>query len=239
MRVPLATDYKTRTGVPDKDARVKNGYVETRGDQSVVRKRPVARGGIDVGTGIAQGGLGFELNGTSYVYLLNGDVGATYDISDFSWSASTAYSIGALVFYNASNPTGDPFEYPGDPYYAIAPNTNSNPVDNPNYWSTSPAPSTRYYAFGSGTNDGVLRTTSECATALAATQMLYDMHVAAGGFSTACPGLAPNYIWWLPPLTVVGTLGYGKSYGTAGVRECGNPANGPFTVAFANIVQTV
>lgn len=65
MRLPLATDLKTRTGAPDKDARLKNCYVESKGPmndpnnppQTAVRKRPSAQGGIAVGTGIAQGGI--------------------------------------------------------------------------------------------------------------------------------------------------------------------------------------
>lgn len=65
MRLPLATDLKTRTGAPDKDARLKNCYVESKGPandpnnppQTAIRRRPSARGGIQVGTGIAQGGI--------------------------------------------------------------------------------------------------------------------------------------------------------------------------------------
>jgi len=64
MKLNLATDIKTRTGAPDKDARLKNAYVEVRGDQSVVRKRPIAKAGIVTVVGVAQGGIdGFVVNG--------------------------------------------------------------------------------------------------------------------------------------------------------------------------------
>ena len=54
MRLPLATELKTRPGDNTKDARLKNSYAEVRGEQTVVRKRS---GSTDLGVilaGVAQ-----------------------------------------------------------------------------------------------------------------------------------------------------------------------------------------
>jgi len=73
-RIPLATDLKTRTGAPDKDARLKNCYVEVRGDQSAVRRRASCQSDGDViVAGTAQGGIGLTINGTDLVVTVNGD----------------------------------------------------------------------------------------------------------------------------------------------------------------------
>ncbi len=71
MRIPLATDYKARTGNPDKDARLKNSYVEVKGEQSVVRKRPAITFNATIGSGTAQGGI--AVNG--HVFTINNDIG--------------------------------------------------------------------------------------------------------------------------------------------------------------------
>jgi len=73
-RINLATDLKTRTGAPDKDARLKNCYVEVRGDQSAVRRRASCQSDGDViVAGTAQGGIGVTINGTDLVVTVNGD----------------------------------------------------------------------------------------------------------------------------------------------------------------------
>lgn len=88
MRLPLATDLKTRTGSPDKDARLKNAYVEIKGDQAVVRKRPIAQGGVSVGTGVAQGGLnGIVVYGDTLYSIPNGT----------TWNSGTSYVTGDHV----------------------------------------------------------------------------------------------------------------------------------------------
>jgi len=73
-RINLSTDLKTRTGAPDKDARLKNCYVEVRGDQSAVRRRASCQSDGDViVAGTAQGGIGVTINGTDLVVTVNGD----------------------------------------------------------------------------------------------------------------------------------------------------------------------
>lgn len=110
-RIHLPTNLKTRTGVPEgKDARIKNGYVEVKGEQKVVRKRPSAHEGIPIGTGTAQGGIAISEGGTSYIYTVNGDTGllsAQLDFSDYSTQdfgtavdqgpAETPYSVPATT----------------------------------------------------------------------------------------------------------------------------------------------
>lgn len=131
MRILLATDIKTRTGAPDKDARIKNAYVETRGDQSVVRKRPIAQGGISVATvgSIAQGGIAYTTSsGGNGVFFLNGDTQGTYTGDGTTWSAATNYSIGDHVTVDWAD------------YWALTDNINQNPTTNPDDWSPEPVP---------------------------------------------------------------------------------------------------
>ncbi len=115
MRINLATDYKTRTGAPDKDARQKNSYIEVKNEQAIVRKRPSAQGGIAVGTGIAQGGIGLTINGTPYFIGFWADTMQSYTGGGTSWDAGTAYAIGAHVSYEFED------------YWALADNTGSQP----------------------------------------------------------------------------------------------------------------
>lgn len=133
MRVPLSTDYKTRTGVPDKDARIKNGYVESRGEQSVVRKRPVARGGVEIGTGTAQGGIGLNIGGVDYIYSINGDIGAldTLESSGTNWDSSTIYPQGFAVSYEF-------IDYWSVDDELMTPNQNNNPSSGSDRWSITP-----------------------------------------------------------------------------------------------------
>lgn len=115
MRLPLATDYKTRTNAPDKDAKLRNSYIEAKNGQAGVRKRPTAQGGIAVGTGVAQGGIGLTIAGTNYVYLVYGDVGTLYSGAGADWTNGanyvagpltsnwTNYSSGLIVYYSYSD----------------------------------------------------------------------------------------------------------------------------------------
>lgn len=131
MRIPLSTTIKTRTGVPaGKDARLVNSYVEVKGEQSVVRKRPIAQGGVVIGTGTAQGGIGFTLNGIDYIYTVNGDVGSvdTLESAGTSWNGATSYSVGDHVAVGFVD------------YWALTDNTNQNPTTNPDDWSTEYVP---------------------------------------------------------------------------------------------------
>ena len=130
-RIPLASNLKTRTGAPSiKDARIQNGYIEVKGNDSAVRKRPAAQGGVSVGTGQAQGGIGLNIGGTAYIYTVNGDTGALNTSSiGTTWSSGASYLIGDIVAYGFVN------------YWAKTNNTNSNPTTNPADWSTSYVPS--------------------------------------------------------------------------------------------------
>ena len=107
-----------------------NSYAEVKGDQSVVRKRPAAQGGIAVGTGTAQGGIGLVINGTPYFIGFWADTMQTYTGGGTSWNSGTYYITGDHVsvdfvdywavpedgtninvnpttsIYSASNPTG-------------------------------------------------------------------------------------------------------------------------------------
>jgi len=138
MRIPIASDLKTRTGSPDKDARLKNSYVEAKGDpqdpnrQTVVRKRPIAQGGISVGTGQAQGGIGFTIGSTPYFIGFWGDTMQTYTGSGTSWDIGTAYSIGDHVSVGFVD------------YWAIDANTGNNPTSSPSHWSATYIPAAPY-----------------------------------------------------------------------------------------------
>jgi len=133
VRLPLATSLKTRTGAPEgKDARLKNCYVETRGDQSIVRKRAIAQGGISiasVGT-ISQGGIGVNVNGVDEVFYFYGDTQYTAtSATGTTWSSTTNYSVGDHVTVDFKD------------FWALTNNLNKNPTANPNDWSNSYIPS--------------------------------------------------------------------------------------------------
>lgn len=130
-RIPLSTDYKTRTGAPDRDARLKNAYIETRGEQSVVRRRPSGQGGVAVGTGTAQGGIGFNIAGTDYFIGFWADTMQTYTGGGTSWNSGTNYLIGNHVSFGFVD------------YWALNDNINSQPPSS--NWSRSyVSPVTRY-----------------------------------------------------------------------------------------------
>ena len=128
-RINLATDLKTRTGAPDKDARLKNAYVEVRGESSAVRRRPGAQGGVAVGSGVAQGGIGFNIAGTDYFIGVWGDTITPYTGGGTTWDSGTAYSIGDHVSVEFED------------YWALTDNTNSDPTSNPSDWNDGYVPS--------------------------------------------------------------------------------------------------
>jgi len=106
MRYPLATDLKTRTGVPDKDARMKNSYIETKGEQQIIRKRPCAQGGVATGSGVAQGGIGIVVNGVPTIVTVWGDTPVT-DTDPGGWTNGATYADGGSgpdTTYAALNP---------------------------------------------------------------------------------------------------------------------------------------
>jgi len=155
MRIPLPTDIKTRTGAPsDKDARQKNSYVETRGEDAIVRKRPSAQGGIPIGTGVAQGGIGLNINGTPYFIGFWDDTMQAYTGGGSTWDAGTSYLVGGAVWI--ADDENAPFNG-GSQYYALLPNSNKNPKTNPYYWTTAPIGAARYqgyYPFFGGSGNG-------------------------------------------------------------------------------------
>lgn len=142
MRIPSAVPFKVRTGAPDKDAKLKNAYVEVKNGQTVVRKRPAAQGGVAVGSGTAQGGIGLVIAGVPYVYVINGDeingstlTGGAIGVSGYGSSIGTNWSSGA------SYSIGDHVSYDFVDYWALTDNTNSNPTSNPSDWSQDYVPS--------------------------------------------------------------------------------------------------
>ena len=157
MRIPLPTDLKTRTGAPsDKDARQKNSYVETRGEEAIVRKRPSAQGGIPIGTGVAQGGIGLNINGTPYFIGFWADTMQPYTGGGTSWNAGTQYFQGMSVSNNFE-------DYYATPESEESPNINQTPSSSSPYWSRSYVPSVpRYTTTPSG--GGVTVSLSETGT---------------------------------------------------------------------------
>jgi hypothetical protein len=157
MRLPIATDLKTRTGAPaNKDARLINAYVESKGPtndpnnppQTVVRKRLIAQGGVSIGLGVAQGMIGIEVpNPTPPFYPLikklvtvNNDIIQTWDSTiETTWSNVTNYNIGDLVVEDMVD------------YWAKTNNVNKDPVNNPNDWNKTyvPAVGKTYAVWGS------------------------------------------------------------------------------------------
>jgi len=147
MKISIASDLKTRTGAPDKDARIKNGYIEVAADGSAaLRRRPSVHGGVPSvsggGAGQGQGGIGFSNGGVSYLITIVGDTanGSAMTSSSTSitpstasvgttWSSSTTYAIGDHVVVNFVD------------YWASAASTSQTPSSSSSYWSTTFVPS--------------------------------------------------------------------------------------------------
>lgn len=124
-RIPLSTGLKVRTGAPSgKDARLNNAYVEVKGEQTMVRKRPGAQGGVAVGSGTAQGMIGFNIAGVDKIIGVWGDVLTNYTGGGTNWSASSWYMVGDHV-------SVDFVDY----WSVIDSNLNNNPVSSPSIWS--------------------------------------------------------------------------------------------------------
>jgi hypothetical protein len=129
-RIPLATDIKTRTGAPaGKDARLVNSYIETKGEQSVVRKRLIAQGGVLTKLGTAQGGIGITINDIEYVIVVNEDTLNKYDETYFTdWDVGTPYKTGDKVVVDFVD------------YWALDDNTGNDPTISPTHWSEEYVP---------------------------------------------------------------------------------------------------
>lgn len=148
MRLPLANQLKARAGTPDKDARIKNGIVEIRGESSVVRNRPGVSEAVASGLGLfAQGGMQFgnQLvmidDETVYyfdpAFLLVGGYDLILGSPFMVYAASGSYSLGNVVYYQDPD-TGEiePW-YPYSPLSGIPPSKDPN---NPGYWLWSKTP---------------------------------------------------------------------------------------------------
>lgn len=99
MRMPLATEFKTRPNDNDRDARIKNGYVEVKGEQAAVRVRP---GNSDLGSlggaGLAQ--LLAEWNG---LLAVSGDTLEAFTIEvitslDWQYAATSVKTLFLVPF---------------------------------------------------------------------------------------------------------------------------------------------
>lgn len=120
-RISLATDVRTRAGNPDKDARMKNAYIELRGDQSAARKRPSAQGGVVIAPGVPQGGSGLVVFWNDTPYPLTVGIGTT-------WNGGTSYTAGSHVSVDFVD------------YWAIDDNIGFNPTISPTHWSRNVQP---------------------------------------------------------------------------------------------------
>lgn len=106
MRIPLPVQFKTRQGNVTKDARIKNGYVEIKGEVGRVRKRP----GVDdlglvseTGQASLMACVSLSPAGGSLTSLM-GDTVLTrgdnfWEIDAAPWDSGTTYSYGDWVFY--------------------------------------------------------------------------------------------------------------------------------------------
>lgn len=89
MRIPIAVNLESRDGSVDKDAKVLNGVVETKGEQSFLRKRP---GNADIGLvklGTAQ--LLYSWNGINTIhndYLDRGTLSTILVTSYATWNSA-------------------------------------------------------------------------------------------------------------------------------------------------------
>lgn len=174
MRLPLAINLKARTGTPDKDARVKNGIVEVKGESSLVRLRPGISESEATGLGLfAQGGMQFG----RVLYSMNGDIGYYFRdgvfVGGYNFTLGTplmmyanggSYSIGDEVY--ADDPeTGDV-----SPWYPVIDNPPVPPSSGSYYWSKTQPGASRYLGSHVAYGAAVVAATVESA-ALAAYQL--------------------------------------------------------------------
>lgn len=138
MRMPLATEFKTRPNDNDRDARVKNGYVDVNGEQAAVRVRPgviddVTLDGNYFDDALAQ--LLFDFDGEAVVIF--GDTLSTYRLS-----GSDLINVFAAEYMNNTwsmgvpAGVGDEARYEGTNYIAVQPDSGDHTpggASNP-YW---------------------------------------------------------------------------------------------------------
>lgn len=123
MRLPVATDLKTRLGSTTKDARMVNALVEQKSDGMNIRKRP---GMLATGWDFTSAqGLGLGLNGLAALVYSD-----TFELIDVG-SPIVAIHIGDL--------------YGG--YYAMVDNPSTSPGAGDAYWSISAPGADRFRGF--------------------------------------------------------------------------------------------
>ena len=202
MRIPLASPLKTRTNDLSKDARVKNGLVEMKGEMSAVRNRPGATdiytldGSWIAGTDIAQ--LLFEDDNGDLLTMF-GDGFRVYQWNNFlyvlgygpeygygSYSSEESYDIGDSVVQN------------GVKYYSYVDNNIGNTPGSSYVWSETPPTSNRYVGtlYGTYPRTGDVCASKEvaaqnvtlkypyhsCATQNGSHQWIEYSHIASGGY---------------------------------------------------------
>jgi len=247
MRLPLYNPLESRDGTLAKDAALKNAVVEVEGDVLIMAKRPgIVRIASGVLGGMAQGLVG--LVGITYaivsdiMYLFSSTLAPDgsegygkflggYSLASGAW---TGFSMGGEYEIGDEILVQDPDTGEIDTYYSYTTSTGIPPSTagtGSEIWKKTPPGSSRYYARYAYAGD----------TALAASKGA----AAAIGFLSfnslaehTCPGSPPYYLWWSGDYSLIGSTVFGSQFGTAGTRECGDPLNGPYTVAIADIYQT-
>mgnify|MGYP003527456538 CR=1 FL=1 len=212
MRLPLATDLKARVGTPDKDARVKNGIIEIRGESSVVRQRPGVSEALATDLGLfAQGGMQFG----DYLVYLNNDV--VFVFSDFGfydvfritdgvslmWSSGGSYSIGDMVYDEEDD----------SPSYALVADPPFRPTDatwGDTFWSRTPPSSDRWVAQKLG-----YESSPQCATPSAAGAMIYLLFT-----QISCATKNPGTWTWVTYAGADDTNFYVDQYSDSGSADC-------------------
>lgn len=196
MRLQLAQDLKTRTGVPDKDARIKNGIVEVKGGAAVVRSRPGVSEALDRGLGLfAQGGMMFG----DYLVFMNDDVVFVFsssfsvlNIQDLSTGSPLFgswfdYELGDIVYF----PDEDTGVY--EPWYPYARNPSHPPSKNtlnPGYWLWGKEAPTANWQWATLPGGGVpVAVVSGFGSCAAATQGYIGVNInQSGSMSYFCSG---------------------------------------------------
>lgn len=99
MRLPLAQPIGTRDGTLDKDSKIVNGFVESKGDQSAVFKRPGLTLIGTMGSGTAQGLICWQSSPRAIIGDVLETVGENNVVDSFT---VTKYTNSLPTF----NPTG-------------------------------------------------------------------------------------------------------------------------------------
>ncbi len=264
MRLPITPQLSTKDGVSAKNARLTNCLKESKkgGDKAVIRPGLVLS---DTYSGIGNGLIPFDgrllVIYDDTVYDIEED-SFPWPLDSAPWDAATTYGYGETVWYggvllfsqtswnigntpggsstywarsyetpewdeDATYAIGDPVTYGGVTYYSYSDsNVGNTPTGTSSLWGTSAPPATRYECL-------TMVTGPVAATQDAAMETWWPLWYAT--VEHDCPGLAPYYIWYSSVHYRSGNTIYASQYGTAGVRPCGDPGNGPFVVGTGTI----